>query len=118
MSKCTAEYGIGNQASTAGDVYSYGILLLEIFIGKRPTDDKFKDGLNLHKYVQMAFPEQVMDIIDPRSFSAEEHEECIVSVIKYGLLCSKESPEERLEMTEVAKEMVAIRDKFLKGLNP
>ncbi|XP_073110911.1 receptor kinase-like protein Xa21 [Elaeis guineensis] len=112
------EYGIGNQASTAGDVYSYGILLLEIFIGKRPTDDKFKDGLNLHKYVQMAFPEQVMDIIDPRSFSAEEHEECIVSVIKYGLLCSKESPEERLEMTEVAKEMVAIRDKFLKGLNP
>nr|XP_019704594.1 probable LRR receptor-like serine/threonine-protein kinase At3g47570 [Elaeis guineensis] len=112
------EYGMGNQASTAGDMYSYGILLLEMFTGKRPIDDKFKDGLNLQKYVQMAFPEQVMDIIDPRLFSAEEHEEFIVPVIKCGLLCSKESPEERLEMTEVAKEMVAIRDKLLKGLNP
>ncbi|XP_073109559.1 probable LRR receptor-like serine/threonine-protein kinase At3g47570 [Elaeis guineensis] len=112
------EYGMDNQASTAGDVYSYGILLLEIFTGKQPTDDKFKDGLNLHKYVQMAFSEQVMDIIDHSLFSREVHEECIASVIKYGLLCSKESPEEQLEMTEVAKEMVAIRDKFPKGLNP
>jgi len=36
--------------STAADVYSFGVVLLEIFIRKRPTDDMFKDGLNIGAY--------------------------------------------------------------------
>ncbi|XP_071918986.1 LRR receptor-like serine/threonine-protein kinase EFR [Coffea arabica] len=33
------EYGMGHAASTPGDVYSYGILLLEMITKRRPTDD-------------------------------------------------------------------------------
>ncbi|XP_062167094.1 probable LRR receptor-like serine/threonine-protein kinase At3g47570 [Alnus glutinosa] len=69
-----AHYGMGGQVSVLGDIYSYGILLLEMFTGKRPTDDMFKDALSIHKFIAMALPERVMDIVDS-SIPFEEGEE-------------------------------------------
>lgn len=126
---------MGGQASILGDVYSYGILLLELFTGISPIDNKFKEGLSLHMYTQMAFPEQVMDIVDNRMFSAEDNiiikedddriiyqeesvRDCLVSVIKYGLICSSASPKDRLEMTEIANELNEAKGKFLRTKSP
>ena len=52
-------------ASAEGDVHSYGILLLEMFTGRRPTSEAFRDGLTLYDYVEMSFPERVMEVMDP-----------------------------------------------------
>ena len=60
------EYGLGSEVSTKGDVYSYGILLLEMITGKRPTDSVFEGGLNLHNYASMAIPDNVMEVVDPK----------------------------------------------------
>ncbi|KAL8064518.1 hypothetical protein ABFX02_01G096000 [Erythranthe guttata] len=57
------EYGMINSISTKGDVYSYGILVLEMFTNRRPTDDSFIDHVNLHNFVRAAFPNRVMEII-------------------------------------------------------
>ncbi|XP_021801914.1 probable LRR receptor-like serine/threonine-protein kinase At3g47570 [Prunus avium] len=59
------EYGMGGQVSIMGDIYSFGILLLEMFIGKRPTDDMFTEGLSIHQFTAMAMPDHAMDIVYP-----------------------------------------------------
>lgn len=63
------------QVSVVGDIYSYGILLLEMFTGKRPTDDIFRDGLDIHRLTEMALPEHVMDIVDPSMPLEEDGED-------------------------------------------
>ncbi|KAM4078853.1 hypothetical protein ACB094_09G071800 [Castanea mollissima] len=137
------EYGMGGQVSTLGDVYSYGILLLELFIGKRPIDEMFKDGMNIYNFTAMALPEHVMDILDPLMFFGEEDEDvnddkhkddieeraiiedqhvnvsrkikdCLISVFRIGLSGSTISQDERVPMNVVVNEMNAIRDTFLK----
>ncbi|GAU44774.1 hypothetical protein TSUD_27430 [Trifolium subterraneum] len=42
------EYGMGSEVSTYGDMYSFGMLMLETLTGRRPTNEMFEDGLNLH----------------------------------------------------------------------
>ena len=68
------------EASIEADVYNYGILLLEMFLGKRPTDDMFKDGLNLHNFAKMALPEKLVQIVDPILLSREVNEAPIAIV--------------------------------------
>ncbi|WOL20650.1 receptor-like protein kinase [Canna indica] len=106
------EYGMGGKPSTKGDVYSYGVLLLEMISGRRPTDVMFKDGECLHSYMEMAYSAQIIDVVDPllllldedvKAMKTEKMHQCLFSVIRVGLSCSNKSDNDRLEMQEVIK---------------
>ncbi|KAJ4723379.1 putative Receptor-kinase [Melia azedarach] len=66
------EYGLGSEVSTHGDVYSYGILLLEMVTRKKPTDLMFEGDLNLHNFAKTALPDRIMDIVDPILLNDDE----------------------------------------------
>ena len=65
---------MGCRPTRQGDVYSYGILVLEMFTGKRPTDEMFKDDFNLHNFVKMALPERLVQIVDSSLLPREVEE--------------------------------------------
>ena len=128
-----AEYGMENEVLTYGDVYSYGILLLEMFTGKRPIDNIFQDSLNLHNFVKGALSERIADIIDPTLLcDREEGEtrvnditrnkgqnqspkilECLTFILGIGVACSVEFPSERMNIGAIVIELHAIRKKLL-----
>ncbi|GLT35194.1 hypothetical protein SLA2020_096650 [Shorea laevis] len=122
------EYGLGNKTSKLGDVYSFGILLLEMITGKRPTDSLFQDNFTVHQFAKTALPERVMDILEPsllREVQDDAHSrarnrgtkvsilESLVAVTRVGVLCSMASPNERMEMKEAIVELRAVKDKFV-----
>ncbi|GJV09538.1 leucine-rich repeat protein [Tanacetum coccineum] len=112
------EYGLGNEMTSSGDVYSFGILLLEVMTGKMPTDDMFNDGLSLHKFAYMALPDHVVDVIDNdvivlqnTEANAQKMEKCLASIVKIGVSCSMDSPSQRINNIEnVVKELEHILD--------
>ncbi|KAI9092341.1 hypothetical protein K1719_027841 [Acacia pycnantha] len=107
------EYGTGGEVSTQGDVYSFGILLLEILTGRRPIDEMFTDGINLHKYVKNALPDKLLQIVDPALLSEIRMEKCLLELFDIALACSAESPKERMNMSDFTRELDLIKRSFL-----
>jgi serine/threonine protein kinase len=124
---------MGNKISSYGDIYSFGILLLEMFTGKRPTDDMFQGTLNLHSFVQQALPERVVEIADPILFQGREEEttmnrthnnnnntkrseiqECLILMFGIGVACSVEQPRERMSMKDVVTELHLVKKRLVK----
>ncbi|WJZ93361.1 hypothetical protein VitviT2T_012307 [Vitis vinifera] len=105
------EYGLGGGVSTKGDVYCFGILVLEMFTGKKPTQEMFSGEFSLRRWVEAAVPDQVMGIVDN-----ELEGDCKIlgveylnSVIQIGLSCASEKPEDRPDMKDVSAMMEKTR---------
>ncbi|PWA35589.1 Concanavalin A-like lectin/glucanase, subgroup [Artemisia annua] len=125
------KYGLGSKVSTSGDIYSYGVLLLEMVTGKRPTDPMFNEGLNLHNYANAAMGDRLVEIVDPIllrnncsdcALSTNKKGEEMISIqtegnlrmmLELGVACSKELPQQRIDITSVIHELHLIKDVML-----
>ncbi|CAO2039663.1 unnamed protein product [Urochloa humidicola] len=122
------EYAQSVHSSTYRDVYSFGMVLLEMLIGKRPTDSMFEEDLSITSFVKRNFPDQMLHIIDarlreeckgfvhPTSETENQVYRCMLSLVQIALSCTHVVPRERMNMREVAVNLHSIRRSYVAAI--
>ncbi|KAF7145611.1 hypothetical protein RHSIM_Rhsim04G0102200 [Rhododendron simsii] len=100
------EYAYTMQVTAPGNVYSYGVILLEILTTRLPVDEAFGEGVDLVKWVHNApargeTPEQILDSkLSTVSFTWRKE---MLAALKVALLCTDSTPAKRPKMKKVVE---------------
>ncbi|CAA0842818.1 Leucine-rich repeat receptor-like tyrosine-protein kinase PXC3 [Striga hermonthica] len=100
------EYAYTMQVTAPGNVYSYGVVLLEILTTRLPVDEAFGEGIDLVKWVHGAptrgeTPEQILDArLSTVSYGWRKQ---MLAALKVALLCTDSTPAKRPRMKNVVE---------------
>ncbi|KAK6132850.1 hypothetical protein DH2020_033413 [Rehmannia glutinosa] len=96
------EYAVDGLFSVKSDVFSFGVLVLEIVSGRRNRGFSHTDNnLNLLGHAWTLYREgRTLDLVDPSLGDSSYFPEVLRS-IHVGLLCVQQSPEDRPSMSSV-----------------
>lgn len=117
-----AEYGSEGIVSISGDVYSFGILMMETFTRRKPTNEMFTGEMSLKQWVAESLPGAVTEVVDANLLSREDEEDaddfaakktCISYIMSLALKCSAEIPEERINVKDALADLKKIKKMFL-----
>ncbi|KAJ4718181.1 Receptor-like protein kinase [Melia azedarach] len=112
------EYGREGKVSIKGDIYSYGIMLMETFTGTKPTEEFFAGEMSLKNWVKDLLHSSVIELVDKNLLRRDdEHfaakERCVSSVLNLAIMCTAESPENRINAKDIVTRLSKIRGTLL-----
>ncbi|KAJ4851048.1 hypothetical protein Tsubulata_042911 [Turnera subulata] len=93
---------------------NFGIMLMETFTRRKPTDEMFDGGISLPSWVKASLPSSIMNIVDSNMLNGENRnsvneQKCLISIMELALQCAHEFPEERVNMIETSARLKKIR---------
>eukprot|EP01018_Ginkgo_biloba_P021763 Gb_19492 [translate_table: standard] len=99
--------------SQRADVYSFGVILLEILTGKAPVEYQVQEGngLDLPNWVQSVVREEwTAEVFDLELMRYKNIEEELVAMLQIAMVCVSPSSEQRPKMSHVVKMIEDIRE--------
>ena len=105
-----SEYAYSLKPTEKSDVYSLGIVLMELVSGKMPTDATFGVDIDMVRWVESRMEgSEREEIIDPALkpiMPAEEH--AALQVLEIAIECTKTSPQERPSSRQVCDQLLHV----------
>ncbi|KAI3412215.1 Protein kinase domain-containing protein, partial [Psidium guajava] len=97
----------GTKVTQKCDVYSFGIVLMEMLTGRRPDIGSENDGKGLENLVRKVFREErpLSEIIDPDLLHEVHVKKQVVAVFHVALNCTELDPEMRPRMRTVSESL-------------
>ena len=99
-----AEYAYTLQVDEKSDIYSFGVVLMEILSGKRSVDSEFGDGNSIVDWVRSKIKSKdgIIDILDKNAgASCASVREEMMQMLRIALLCTSRNPADRPSMRDV-----------------
>ena len=109
-----AEYAYTLQVDEKSDIYSYGVVLMEIISGKRSVDAEFGDGNSIVDWVRSKIKTKdgINDILDKNAgASIASVREEMMQMLRIALLCTSQNPADRPSMRDVVLMLQAAKPK-------
>ncbi|XP_064940292.1 probably inactive leucine-rich repeat receptor-like protein kinase At5g06940 isoform X1 [Musa acuminata AAA Group] len=102
------EYGCSKKPTEQMDIYSFGVVLLELVTGRPAEQPEVRESLDVVKFVRrkVNMTNGALQVLDPKISSSAQQE--MLEVLELALRCTSILPEKRPAIVEVVRSLQSL----------